>query len=120
MSVEQIAEKLSCGARIDAAEAKLLWEEAPLWLLARLATEAKARKSGDKVFYNKNFHLEPTNICLFECRFCSYRRRKGEAGAWDYSMEEVLAQVEARKASGATEVHIVGGVHPERDIYYYV
>ena len=119
MTVEHIADKLSRGERIDAVEAKLLWEQAPLWLLARLATEAKMRKSGDKVFYNKNFHLEPTNICLFECRFCSYRRRKGEAGAWDYSTDEVLAQVEARKGSGATEVHIVGGVHPDRDIYYY-
>ena len=119
MSVEQIAEILSRGERIDAAQAKVLWEQAPLWLLARLAVEAKVGKSGDKVFYNKNFHLEPTNICLFECRFCSYRRRKGEPGAWDYSMEEVLAQVEARKGCGATEVHIVGGVHPDRDIYYY-
>ena len=119
MTIEQIVEKVERGERIDAAEAKPLWEEAPLWLLARLATEAKGRKSGDKVFYNKNFHLEPTNICLFECRFCSYRRRKGEAGAWDYSMEEVLEQVEKRKASGATEVHIVGGVHPDRDLYYY-
>ena len=119
MSVEQIAEIVLRGERIDAAQAKVLWEQAPLWLLARLATEAKVRKSGDKVFYNKNFHLEPTNICLFECRFCSYRRRKGEEGAWDYSMEEVISQVEARKESGATEVHIVGGVHPERDIYYY-
>ena len=119
MSVEQILESLSRGERIDAAQAKVLWEQAPLWQLAQLATEAKRRKSGDKVFYNKNFHLEPTNICLFECRFCSYRRRKGEEGAWDYSMEEVLSQVEARRESGATEVHIVGGVHPERDIYYY-
>ena len=119
MTIEIVAEKLSRGESINAIEAKLLWEQSPLWLLARLATEAKVRKSGDKVFYNKNFHLEPTNICLFECRFCSYRRRKGEEGAWDNSMEEVLAQVEARKASGATEVHIVGGVHPERDIYYY-
>ena len=119
MSVEQILESLSRGERIDAAQAKVLWEQASLWQLAQLATESKRRKSGDKVFYNKNFHLEPTNICLFECRFCSYRRRKGEEGAWDYSMEEVLSQVEARKESGATEVHIVGGVHPERDIYYY-
>ena len=119
MSVERIADKISRGERIDSAEAKRLWEKAPLWLLAQLATSRKENKSGDKVFYNKNFHLEPTNICLFECRFCSYRRRKGEEGAWDYSMEEVLAQVEARRASGATEVHIVGGVHPDRDIYYY-
>ena len=119
MSVEQILKSLSRGERIDAAQATVLWEQAPLWQLAQLATEAKRRKSGEKVFYNKNFHLEPTNICLFECRFCSYRRRKGEEGAWDYSMEEVLSQVEARRESGATEVHIVGGVHPERDIYYY-
>ena len=119
MSVDRIAEKLLRSERIDATEAKLLWEQAPLWLLARLASEAKVRKSGDKVFYNKNFHLEPTNICLFECRFCSYRRRKGEVGAWDYSMEEILEQVVSRKESGATEIHIVGGVHPERDIYYY-
>ena len=119
MTIAEITQKLECGIRIDATEAKLLWEEAPLWLLARLATEAKMRKSGDKVYYNKNFHLEPTNICLFNCRFCSYRRRQGEEGAWDYSMEEMLEQVEARKASGATEIHIVGGVHPERDLYYY-
>ena len=65
MSVENIAEKILRGERIDATEAKLLWESAPLWLLAQLATEMKRRKSGDKVFYNKNFHLEPTNICLF-------------------------------------------------------
>ncbi len=119
MSVEQIADIVLRRERIDAAQAKVLWEQAPLWMLARLATEVKVCKSGDKVFYNKNFHLEPTNICLFECRFCSYRRRKGEEGAWDYSMEEMLSQVETRKESGATEVHIVGGVHPERDIYYY-
>ena len=119
MTISDITDKLERGIRIDAAEAKHLWEEAPLWLLARLATEAKVRKSGDKVYYNKNFHLEPTNICLFNCRFCSYRRRQGEEGAWDYSMEEMLEQVEARKTSGATEIHIVGGVHPERDLYYY-
>ena len=119
MTVDSVAEKLSRSERINAAEAKLLWEEAPLWLLARLATEAKVRKSGDKVFYNKNFHLEPTNICLFNCRFCSYRRRQGEEGAWDYSMDEVMDIVRSRKDSGATEIHIVGGVHPTNDLYYY-
>ena len=120
MTVADIASKLRSGGRIDRAEAALMWREAPLWLLGELATAAKVRHSGDKVFYNKNFHVEPTNICLFECKFCSYRRAKGEEGAWDYSMEEVLAQVEARKSSGATEIHIVGGVHPERDLWHYI
>ena len=120
MRVEQVVEKIARRERIDAAEAKLLWEEAPLWLLARLASEAKQRVSGDKVFYNRNYHLEPTNICRFACRFCSYRRHKGEAGAWEYSLAEILEQVEARKGCGATEVHIVGGVHPDRDLDYYL
>ena len=75
--------------------------------------------SGDKVYYNRNFHLEPTNVCLFECKFCSYRRREGEEGAWDYTMEQVLDTVRSRKGSGATEIHIVGGVHPVHDLYYY-
>ena len=120
MRVEQVVEKIARRERIDAVEAKLLWEEAPLWLLARLASEAKQRVSGDKVFYNRNYHLEPTNICRFACRFCSYRRHKGEEGAWEYSLAEILEQVEARKGCGATEVHIVGGVHPDRDLDYYL
>ncbi|MBR2351876.1 MAG: aminofutalosine synthase MqnE [Alistipes sp.] len=120
MRIEDIASRLRSGGRLNRAEAALLWREAPLWLLGELATAAKARHSGDKVFFNRNFHVEPTNICLFECKFCSYRRAKGEPGAWDYSTEEILRQVEARRRSGATEVHIVGGVHPERDLWHYI
>lgn len=120
MSIDAIADKLLRRERIDAAEAKLLWEEAPLWLLARLACEVKREKSGEKIFYNRNYHLEPTNICRFACRFCSYRRHKGEEGAWEYSLDEIIEQVKARKGSGATEIHIVGGVHPDHNLDYYV
>ena len=104
---------------MTAEDARLLWEKAPLWMLGELASERKRRVSGDKVYYNRNFHIEPTNVCLFECRFCSYRRAAGEEGAWDYSMDDVMRMVEARRESGATEVHIVGGVHPTHDLYYY-
>lgn len=120
MSVESIAAKVLRRERLDAEEAKLLWEEAPLWLLSKLACGLKREKSGEKVFYNRNYHVEPTNICRFACRFCSYRRHKGEAGAWEYSLDEIVEQVRARKGVGATEVHIVGGVHPDRDLDYYV
>ena len=118
--IADIVEKCRHQQRINAAEAALLWEQAPLWQLSELAVEAKRRVSGDKVYYNRNFHLEPTNVCLFECKFCSYRRREGEEGAWDYTMEQVLDTVRSRKGSGATEIHIVGGVHPVHDLYYYV
>ena len=118
-SVGQIAEKVRCGERISGDEALILWREAPLWMLGELATEAKRRVSGDKVFFNRNFHLEPTNLCVFNCKFCSYRRTKGDPEAWDYSMEQMEQIVRDRAGSGATEIHIVGGVHPEHDIYYY-
>ena len=120
LQIADIVEKCRCQQRITAAEAAVLWQQAPLWQLSELAVEAKRRVSGDKVYYNRNFHLEPTNVCLFECKFCSYRRREGEEGAWDYTMEQVLESVRSRKGSGATEIHIVGGVHPVHDLYYYV
>ena len=118
--IESIVESVRNGERITAEQALLLWNEAPLWQLSELAVAAKRRVSGDKVYYNRNFHLEPTNVCMLECKFCSYRRKAGEEGAWDYSMEQVLDIVRARKDSGATEIHIVGGVHPHYDLYYYV
>ncbi len=119
MLLADIVEKCRHAERITATETLTLWQQAPLWQLAELALAAKRRVSGEKVYYNRNFHLEPTNVCLFECKFCSYRRRAGEEGAWDYSMEQVLDIVRGRKDSGATEIHIVGGVHPTHDLYYY-
>ena len=117
--VEEIAKRVAQGERLGAEEALILWQEAPLWRLGELACQLKRKVSGDKVYYNRNFHVEPTNVCLFECKFCSYRRSRGEEGAWEHSMEEILEMVESRRDSGATEVHIVGGVDTSHDIYYY-
>ena len=118
-SVDHIADALRRGERLSGADAITLWREAPLWLLGELALSAKRRASGDKVFYNRNFHIEPTNICVFNCRFCSYRRPKGSPDAWDYSLDQIEAIARERAGCGATEVHIVGGVHPDRDLRYY-
>lgn len=112
MAVEQ-------GERLSAEDALTLWQDAPLWRLGELAVARKREVSGDKVYYNRNFHIEPTNLCVFNCKFCSYRRPKGSPEAWDKTMEEIEAQVREYEGSGVTEVHIVGGVHPEHDIYYY-
>ena len=119
MAVADIISKVEAGGRLTFSEALELWNKAPLWQLSQLALRVKREKSGDKVYYNRNFHLEPTNVCQFECKFCSYRRGEGEEGSWDYTMDEVLDIVRQRKDSGATEIHIVGGVHPTHDLYYY-
>ena len=119
MLLADIIEKCRRAERITADEALVLWQQASLWQLSELAIAAKRRVSAEKVYYNRNFHLEPTNVCLFECKFCSYRRKAGESGSWDHSMEQVMDIVRSRKGSGATEIHIVGGVHPTHDLYYY-
>ena len=118
--IDDIAAEVRRGARIGDAEAARLWREAPLWLLGELATECKRRVSGDKVYFNRNFHIEPTNRCVFNCRFCSYRRPAGSPEAWDYTMEEIEQIARGRQGKGITEVHIVGGVHPDHGLEYYI
>ena len=115
----QIGKKVLEGERISPQEGIILYNEADTGLLAALASIIRERLNGKKVFFNRNFHIEPTNICVFGCRFCSYARQKGEEGSWEYSIEDMLAQVESFKDKQVTEAHIVGGVHPDRDLWFY-
>jgi len=116
----QVAEKVFAGERISTGDGVLLFREGSMSFLSILAEAVSLRINNNHVFFNRNFHIEPTNICVNHCAFCSYRRRKGEDGCWEFGIEEIRAKVATFKDFGATEVHIVGGVHPERDIYYYV
>ncbi len=118
--IKQIAEKCSHRERIDVEEAITLYREAPLWLLSQLATERKRAVSGEDIYYNRNFHIEPTNICRFKCRFCSYRREAHSEEAWDHSIEQMEQMARRYVGSSVTEVHIVGGVHPRHDLAFYI
>ncbi|MFV0507549.1 MAG: aminofutalosine synthase MqnE [Bacteroidales bacterium] len=113
-----LGEKILTGTRINQSEAMLLYEEAPLAWLGLLANERKMAVSGKDVYFNKNFHIEPTNICIYKCNFCSFRRNVGETGSWELSLDEMMDQVKT-KAAGATEVHVVGGVHPKYTVEYF-
>lgn len=117
--IKNAATKAAEGLRISDSEAQILYDRAPLPLLGMLAFSIKERKTGLKAFYNRNFHIEPTNVCVNSCKFCSYRKPKGDAQAWELTMDEILHKVASYKDSRATEAHIVGGVHPDRDIEYY-
>ena len=118
--MESIYRKIELGERITTDEALRLMEEAPLTELSRLATLCRERTCGDALYYNRNFHIEPTNVCRFNCLFCSYRRPRGSAEAWDYSLDEIEQIALSKRDSGATEVHIVGGVHPDHDLEHYI
>lgn len=114
-----IAEKAENGIRITPAEAMELYQSDSLAFLGVVATRVKKRLSGEYVFFNRNFHIEPTNICVNHCKFCAYRRNQGQKGAWECSIEEMVEQVKAHAGGSCTEVHIVGGVHPDRNVWFY-
>ncbi|MBN2663691.1 MAG: aminofutalosine synthase MqnE [Bacteroidales bacterium] len=121
MSVKEreIANKVLENKRITPEEGVFLFEEADLSLLSLLAIFVKEKNNGKNVFYNKNIHIEPTNICVYNCKFCSFKRRFGDEDAWDYSIEEMLELAQKYKDTDITEVHITGGVHPHYNLLNY-
>lgn len=114
---KRIAEKIFSGERISADEGILLFREAELSLLALLADHVRQKKNGNLTYYNRNIHIEPTNICVYDCRFCSYSNHKSPE-SWELTVDEMVKTVEGL-GDEITEVHIVGAVHPGRDLHYY-
>lgn len=117
--LKQIALQVEAGKRITPQEGIQLFEEGDLSYLAVLANHVRERINGKQLFFNRNIHLEPTNICVNHCAFCSYRRKKGEDGCWELGIGELVQLAQDHSLSGITEIHIVGGVHPDRDLYFY-
>lgn len=115
-----IAEKVNAGQRITDEECLYLFEKASLGFVGSLANAIKEKWHGDKVFFNRNFHIEPTNVCVFSCNFCSYSRlyAKREDG-WELSIDQMLHMVKQYDGKPITEVHIVGGVHPKMDLQFF-
>lgn len=118
-NLKNIAEKVINSERITDEDAIKLYEKGEPGFLGVLANYIREKKHDNKTYFNKNFHIEPTNICIYNCKFCSYVRKIGQEGAWEYTIDEILKIVENYKGTGVTEVHIVGGVHPKRDLHYY-
>lgn len=118
--LKAIAQKVQAAERITPQEGELLFERAGLAYLGALANYIREKKHGDRTYFNRNFHLEPTNVCLYTCTFCSYSRlikKRGEG--WEYTMEEMLDLVKKYDDQPVTEVHIVGGVLPQYDLQFY-
>ena len=112
-----IVEKVISNTRIDKNEGLALLEKADLGLLGYLASIVNERINGKNVYFNKNIHIEPTNQCIYHCKFCSYYRKKGEEG-WEYSVPEMLEMVRNLEQD-VKEVHVVGGVHPKWDVHFF-
>ncbi len=119
-SLKKIAQKLKSEQRISYDECVYLYEHAPLSYLGVLANHIREKKHGDKTYFNRNFHVEPTNVCLYTCTFCSYSRLiKKRSEGWEYTMDDIMEIIKSYDDQPVTEVHIVGGVLPQYDLRFY-
>jgi aminodeoxyfutalosine synthase len=114
-----IADKVAGNIRISAEDGLLLYKKADLSLLGLLAGIVRRKHNGNFAYFNHNFHIEPTNKCIYNCRFCSYHKPEGHPESWEYNQDQMIDIVKSFDNKNVTEVHIVGGVHPSYDLHYW-
>lgn len=118
-SLKPIVNKVLASERISVNETIELYEKAELGLLSQLASIVCTQKNGDNIYFNKNFHIEPTNLCIYNCKFCSYHKGVNDPQSWEMSKNDVVEAAKKFIGKDVTEVHITGGVHPKWTLDYY-
>ena len=119
-SLKHIAEKVSGGERITDEDCNILFENGSLGFVGALANYVREQKHGNTTYFNRNFHIEPTNACIYTCNFCSYSKLYSKREeAWELSMQQMMDIVKSYDGQPVTEVHIVGGVHPKMDLEFF-
>jgi aminodeoxyfutalosine synthase len=118
--IDRVQKKLAEGTRLTPQDALELYAENDVLEIGRLASEVNRRKNQGIVYYNVNRHINPTNICVLSCKFCAYSRKPGEEGGYAYSIPEMVEKATEAVKQGATEVHMVGGLHPRWNLNTYL
>jgi len=120
-ALQKIGYKILNGERLQETEGVTLFEKGSLSWLGALANFVREKKHGNITYFNRNFHIEPTNVCVFNCSFCSYSRGYAhrEEG-WELSIEQMMHIVKSYDGKPVTEVHIVGGVHPKMNMEFFL
>ena len=119
--LKTIASKVKKEERITDEECLTLFEKGSLSFVGALANFIRERIHGDTTYFNRNFHIEPTNVCVFSCEFCSYSRLYAhKEDGWELSIDQMLDIVKSYDGKPITEVHIVGGVHPKMNMDYFI
>jgi len=115
-----VAEKVQNNERISDSEGLLLFEKGSLPFVGALANSIREKLHGDFTYFNRNFHIEPTNVCVFSCNFCSYSRLYAhKEEGWELTSDQMLDIVKSYDDKPVTEVHIVGGVHPKLNLAFF-
>ena len=120
--LRDLATKVRDGVRLDAADALLCFTTPHILHLGRLADTVRRRLNGNVTYFNVNRHINPTNICVYtyNCKFCSFAALPGESHAWQMSHEDVYAHAADQGGNAVTEFHIVGGLHPDLSLDWYL
>lgn len=119
--LKNIAQKVKAGTRITDEECLVLFEKGNLAFVGVLANFIREKLHGNKTYFNRNFHIEPTNVCVFSCKFCAYSRLYAhKEDGWELSIDQMLDIVKTYDGKPITEVHIVGGVHPKMNMEYFI
>jgi aminodeoxyfutalosine synthase len=119
--LKNIAQKVKSGTRITDEECLTLFEKGDLAFVGALANFIREKLHGNKTYFNRNFHIEPTNVCVFSCKFCSYSQLyANKEEGWELSIDQMLDIVKTYDGKPITEVHIVGGVHPKMNMDYFI
>lgn len=119
--LQRIGIKILSDERISFDDGVILFERGSLAYLGALANYVREKKHGDKTYFNRNFHIEPTNVCVFSCKFCSYSRLyANKEEGWELSIDQMLDIVKSYDGKPVTEVHIVGGVHPKMTLSFFI
>lgn len=119
-SLERIRDKVSAGARVSEEDALALFRARDIHAVGEMADLANRRVNGDRVYFIVNRHINPTNICVNRCKFCAFGKGKEEPLAYTMTMDEILVRAEEARSQNATELHIVGGLHPDLPFDFYL
>jgi aminodeoxyfutalosine synthase len=119
--LQNIGNKVIHNERISIDEGVYLFEKASLPYVGALANWKRESLHGDKTYFNKNFHIEPTNVCVFSCKFCSYSKLYAhKEEGWELTIDQMMDIVKSYDGKPVTEVHIVGGVHPKLTLEFFL
>lgn len=119
-NLRAIALKVQTNERISFDEGVYLYQHGPLAYLGLLANYIREKMHGDNTYFNRNFHIEPTNVCVYDCKFCAYSRLiKNREDGWEMEVEDMLNIVKKYDNEAVTEVHITGGVVPKQNLEFY-
>lgn len=114
-----VRRKVEAGERLSFDDGMALYSTGNLAALGELADHVNRSRNGLRVGYNVNRHINYSNLCKLSCMFCAFAKKRGEEGAYEFTMQEILARAKEADDAGADEVHIVGGLHPDHPYEFY-